>query len=145
MAEAAAGNELQQHRRRQRKGLAGVILACFSASASCCRKEQQLQLQPDDHEDDDNDTEMRRRSRSRSRPNSSTAVDEKPLRKIADAFKELANVVVSSSDVDVAAFSRACSSVAPLFRCIDGFHFNFIETDYVTKVYMYILMITSNN
>ncbi|XP_061339721.1 accelerated cell death 11-like [Gastrolobium bilobum] len=115
MALAEAAGE-----QRQRK-LTRVLLMCFSAPL--CRKDQQLQLV---HDEDV--TVKRRRSRT------STAVDEKPLRKIADAFEELANVVSSeSSVVEVAAFSRACFFVAPLFGCI-GFHFKFIEMDYVTKV-----------
>ncbi|KAI4297045.1 hypothetical protein L6164_036954 [Bauhinia variegata] len=61
--------------------------------------------------------------------------DEKPLLKIADAFKELAAVVNSqNADVDVASFSRACSLVSPLFGCL-GIAFKFAEMDYVAKVH----------
>lgn len=137
MAEqAAAGNERRRSRRQR-----SVLLACFSAAPASCRKEQ-LQLQP--HQENDNidtDTEEMRRRRRRISSRSSTAVDEKPLRKIADAFKDLANIVVNSDQsssspdhvIEVAAFSRACSFVAPLFGSV-GFHFKFIEMDYVTKV-----------
>ncbi|KAJ1420891.1 Glycolipid transfer protein superfamily [Sesbania bispinosa] len=108
----------QKHKRK----LADVLLTCFGATS--CRKEQ-LQLAPDD----ENDTEKTRR-----RSISSTVVDDKPLQKIADAFKELANVItIENSDVDVAAFSRACSYVALLFGCL-GLHFKFIEMDYVNDI-----------
>lgn len=59
---------------------------------------------------------------------------EKPLRKIADAFKELAATVNSETvDVEVAPLSRACSLVSPLFGCL-GIAFKFAEMDYVAKV-----------
>lgn len=59
---------------------------------------------------------------------------EKPLRKIADAFKELAATVNSETvDMEVAPFSRACSFVSPLFGCL-GIAFKFAEMDYVAKV-----------
>lgn len=117
MAEAAAGEQLH----RQRK-FGGVLLTCFCASA--CSKEQ-LQLAPEEEDE----------ISSRRRNGPSTTINERPLLKIADAFKELANVISSGdrSDVEVAAFSRACSFVTPLFGSI-GFNFKFIEMDYVTKV-----------
>lgn len=60
--------------------------------------------------------------------------DEKPLRKISDAFKDLAATVNSeTSDIEVAPFSRACSLVSPLFGCL-GIAFKFAEMDYVSKV-----------
>ncbi|XP_059438629.1 accelerated cell death 11 [Corylus avellana] len=60
--------------------------------------------------------------------------DEKPLRKISEAFKELAATVNSqTADVEVASFSRACSHVSPLFACL-GIAFKFAEMDYVAKV-----------
>ncbi|XP_010540612.1 PREDICTED: accelerated cell death 11-like [Tarenaya hassleriana] len=59
---------------------------------------------------------------------------EKPLRKISDAFKELASSVNSPSpDVQLAQFSHACSLVSPLFGCL-GIAFKFAEMDYVAKV-----------
>ncbi|XP_057429519.1 accelerated cell death 11-like [Lotus japonicus] len=117
MAEAAAGEQLH----RQRK-FGGVLLTCFCASA--CSKEQ-LQLAPEEEDE----------ISSRRRNGPSTTINERPLLKIAEAFKELANVISSGdrSDVEVAAFSRACSFVTPLFGSI-GFNFKFIEMDYVTKV-----------
>jgi dihydroxyacetone kinase len=107
---------------RQRKACGG-FLTCFSATS---RKEQ-LQMVHDDV-DDNNTEEITRRRRV-----AATAVNEKPLVKIADAFKELANIIISENDIEVAAFSRACSFVSPLFGSI-GFHFEFIEMDYVIKV-----------
>jgi hypothetical protein len=60
--------------------------------------------------------------------------DEKPLRKISEAFKELAATVNSqTADLEVAPFSRACSHVSPLFACL-GIAFKFAEMDYVAKV-----------
>ncbi|EEF29361.1 accelerated cell death 11 [Ricinus communis] len=66
---------------------------------------------------------------------------QKPLRKIAEAFKELAVTLnsqtmassTSSADLEVAPFSRACSLVSPLFGCL-GIAFKFAEMDYVSKV-----------
>ncbi|XP_050208748.1 accelerated cell death 11 [Mercurialis annua] len=67
---------------------------------------------------------------------------EKPLRKISEAFKELAVTLNSSSaettssssvDLAVAPFSHACSLVSPLFGCL-GIAFKFAELDYVAKV-----------
>ncbi|KAH7568499.1 hypothetical protein JRO89_XS06G0007600 [Xanthoceras sorbifolium] len=63
--------------------------------------------------------------------------NEKPLRKISDAFKELAATVNSQpvgADVEVAPFSHACSLVSPLFGCL-GIAFKFAEMDYVAKVH----------
>lgn len=60
--------------------------------------------------------------------------NEKTLRKIADAFKELAATVnLQTADMEVAPFSRACSLVSPLFGCL-GIAFKFAEMDYVAKV-----------
>ncbi|MBA0804557.1 hypothetical protein Gohar_004136 [Gossypium harknessii] len=60
--------------------------------------------------------------------------NEKILRKMADAFKELAATVNSqAADMEVAPFSRACSFVSPLFGCL-GIAFKFAEMDYVAKV-----------
>ncbi|XP_060193478.1 accelerated cell death 11 isoform X1 [Lycium barbarum] len=66
------------------------------------------------------------------------ANEEKPLRKMAEAFKELANTLNSetlneSAHLEVAPFCRACTLVSPLFRCL-GFAFKFAEIDYVAKV-----------
>ena len=118
MAEGGAAGE-----QRPRRKLARALLTCLCVTA--CRKEQH-QLAPTNEDDTEHGGRVRRRP--------STAVDEKPLRKIADAFKQLAEAVTSeNSEVEVAAFARACSFVAPLFGCV-GFHFKFIEMDYVTKV-----------
>ncbi|ESR62171.1 hypothetical protein CICLE_v10016636mg [Citrus x clementina] len=58
----------------------------------------------------------------------------KPLAKISELFKELAATVNSeAADVELAAFSRACSHVSPLFGCL-GIAFKFAEMDYVAKV-----------
>lgn len=58
----------------------------------------------------------------------------KPLTKISESFKELAATVNSeAADVELAAFSRACSYVSPLFGCL-GIAFKFAEMDYVAKV-----------
>ncbi|XP_059668456.1 accelerated cell death 11 [Cornus florida] len=67
------------------------------------------------------------------------ADDERPLRKIAEAFKDLSNTVNSQTldvgvvDLELAPFSRACSLVSPLFGCL-GIAFKFAEMDYVAKV-----------
>eukprot|EP00262_Sarcandra_glabra_P009232 TRINITY_DN23310_c0_g1_i1.p1 TRINITY_DN23310_c0_g1~~TRINITY_DN23310_c0_g1_i1.p1 ORF type:complete len:204 (-),score=22.70 TRINITY_DN23310_c0_g1_i1:133-744(-) len=59
---------------------------------------------------------------------------EKPLRKMADSFKEISATVTSQTlDVEVAPFSRACSHVSILFGCL-GIAFKFAEIDYVAKV-----------
>ncbi|KAJ6778680.1 GLYCOLIPID TRANSFER PROTEIN-RELATED [Salix koriyanagi] len=59
---------------------------------------------------------------------------EKPLRKIAEAFKELeATINSQAQEVEVASFSHACSLVSPLFGCL-GIAFKFAEMDYVAKV-----------
>ncbi|KAM5587493.1 accelerated cell death 11 [Rosa sericea] len=61
--------------------------------------------------------------------------NEKPLRKIAEAFKELEAAVKSETgEVEVAPFSQACSLVSPLFGCL-GIAFKFAEMDYVAKVH----------
>ncbi|XP_011048042.1 PREDICTED: ceramide-1-phosphate transfer protein-like [Populus euphratica] len=60
---------------------------------------------------------------------------EKPLKKIAEAFKELeATIKSQTQDVEVAPFSHACSLVSPLFGCL-GIAFKFAEMDYVAKVH----------
>jgi hypothetical protein len=62
--------------------------------------------------------------------------NEKPLRKISEAFKELEATVNSQTpdiEVEVAPFSRACSLISPLFGCL-GIAFKFAEIDYVAKV-----------
>ncbi|KAK6917083.1 Glycolipid transfer protein domain [Dillenia turbinata] len=59
---------------------------------------------------------------------------EKPLRKIAEAFKDLAAVVNSETlELEVGPFSHACSLISPLFGCL-GIAFKFAELDYVAKV-----------
>ncbi|XP_048490882.1 accelerated cell death 11 isoform X2 [Beta vulgaris subsp. vulgaris] len=59
---------------------------------------------------------------------------EKPLRKISEAFNDLATTVNSQeSDLQLASFSHACSLVSPLFGCL-GIAFKFAEMDYVNKV-----------
>lgn len=60
--------------------------------------------------------------------------DDKPVRKIAQSFKELAAAVNSqTADVEVAPFSHACSLVFPLLGCL-GIAFKFAEMDFVPKV-----------
>ncbi|CAI0545509.1 unnamed protein product [Linum tenue] len=61
---------------------------------------------------------------------------EKPLKKIAEAFKGLETTVNSQSaaDLELAPFSRAASLVSPLFGCL-GIAFKFAEMDYVAKVH----------
>ncbi|KAJ8549318.1 hypothetical protein K7X08_033025 [Anisodus acutangulus] len=64
--------------------------------------------------------------------------EEKPLRKMSEAFKDLANTLSSQTldqpaHLEVAPFSRACTLVSPLFRCL-GIAFKFAELDYVAKV-----------
>ncbi|WMV15559.1 hypothetical protein MTR67_008944 [Solanum verrucosum] len=66
------------------------------------------------------------------------AAEEKPLRKMAEAFKDLANTLNSqtldeAAKMEVAPFSHACTLVSPLFRCL-GIAFKFAELDYVAKV-----------
>ncbi|CAK8531417.1 unnamed protein product [Lathyrus sativus] len=117
-------DNVQHGRQRKMPKALGIFLRCFSATA---RKEEQQLV--NDHVDNNAEEIIRRRSRVAS----TTAVDEKPLGKIADAFKELADIIVSENVIEVAAFSRACAFVAPLFGSI-GFHFKFIEMDYLIKV-----------
>jgi hypothetical protein len=59
---------------------------------------------------------------------------EKPLRRIAASFEELAAVVKQqpAGAIDAGAFSRACSNVSVLFGCL-GIAFKFAEMDYVAK------------
>ncbi|PWZ52503.1 Accelerated cell death 11 [Zea mays] len=59
---------------------------------------------------------------------------EKPLRRIAASFEELAAVAKQQPAVpmDAGAFSRACSNVSVLFGCL-GIAFKFAEMDYVAK------------
>lgn len=63
---------------------------------------------------------------------------DKPLRKIAQSFKELAAAAAGDDSraaaVEVAPFSHACSLVSPLFGCL-GIAFKFAEMDYVAKVH----------
>lgn len=60
--------------------------------------------------------------------------DAKPLRRISEAFKDLAATVNSeAADVEIAPFCSACSLVSPLFGCL-GIAFKFAEMDYVSKV-----------
>ncbi|XP_071724946.1 accelerated cell death 11 [Rutidosis leptorrhynchoides] len=63
--------------------------------------------------------------------------EKKPLRKMADAFKELSNTLNNNTqpnkELAVAPFSHACSLVSPLFGCL-GIAFKFAEMDYVAKV-----------
>ncbi|KAL0349062.1 UNVERIFIED_CONTAM: Accelerated cell death 11 [Sesamum angustifolium] len=63
--------------------------------------------------------------------------EEKTLKKMAEAFKELANTINQCPDgearLELAAFSKSCSLVSPLFRCL-GIAFKFAELDYVSKV-----------
>jgi len=59
---------------------------------------------------------------------------EKPLRRIAASFEELAAVAKQQppASMDAGAFSRACSNVSVLFGCL-GIAFKFAEMDYVAK------------
>ncbi|KAL6517152.1 hypothetical protein OROHE_017858 [Orobanche hederae] len=63
--------------------------------------------------------------------------EEKTLTLMADAFKELADAINQPDGEDahlgLGSFSRACSLVSPLFRCL-GIAFRFAELDYVAKV-----------
>ncbi|KAH6770269.1 Glycolipid transfer protein family protein [Perilla frutescens var. hirtella] len=64
--------------------------------------------------------------------------EEKPLKQMADAFKELTNNISQFPEgeearIDLGPFSHACSLVSPLFRCL-GIAFRFAELDYVAKV-----------
>lgn len=77
-------------------------------------------------------TEKRRQRETGERD--STMANEKPLRKIAEAFKALEEAVNSqTAEIEVAQFSSACSLVSPLFGCL-GIAFKFAEIDYVAKV-----------
>ncbi|PWA85271.1 accelerated cell death 11 [Artemisia annua] len=63
---------------------------------------------------------------------------ERPLRKISEAFNNIANSINSQQEqeeveLELAPFSHACSLVSPLFRCL-GIAFKFAEMDYVAKV-----------
>ncbi|KAL8479722.1 hypothetical protein ACS0TY_026077 [Phlomoides rotata] len=64
--------------------------------------------------------------------------EDKTLRKMAEAFKELASSLGQFPDgeearLELGPFSQACSLVSPLFRCL-GIAFKFAELDYVAKV-----------
>ncbi|KAK8955067.1 hypothetical protein KSP39_PZI002927 [Platanthera zijinensis] len=62
------------------------------------------------------------------------AGEQKPLRRIADAFDSLAATVnLRSVPIEAAHFSDACSRVSILFSCL-GIAFKFAEMDYVSKV-----------
>ncbi|XLU97777.1 hypothetical protein S245_012117, partial [Arachis hypogaea] len=111
----------------ERKKLSHGLLSCFCGHG--ITKEEPVQSAVSDEDG------ITTRS---SRTSTAAAVDHNLLGKIAGAFKELAEVVAAASNnaeevVEVAAFARACSFVAPLFGLV-GFHFKFIEMDYVTKV-----------
>ncbi|KAK7303579.1 hypothetical protein RJT34_14489 [Clitoria ternatea] len=111
-----------ENNKQGKRTIGDVILMCFGGYS----KKEKV------HEE----TKTRRGLSNSTGAGTRLGVDEKPLRRIADSFQELANVISSSdgaSDLDPAAFSRACAFVAPLFGCV-GFHFKFIEMDYVTKV-----------
>ncbi|KAL3626115.1 Accelerated cell death 11 [Castilleja foliolosa] len=65
--------------------------------------------------------------------------EEKTLKKMAEAFKELANSIEQCPDgeearLELGSFSRACNLVSPLFGCL-GIAFKFAEIDYVAKVH----------
>ncbi|KAL5210220.1 hypothetical protein ABZP36_005843 [Zizania latifolia] len=59
---------------------------------------------------------------------------DKPLRRIAASFEELAAVAKQQPPgaMEVGAFARACSHVSVLFGCL-GIAFKFAEMDYVAK------------
>lgn len=62
----------------------------------------------------------------------------KPLRMMAEVFTDLSKSIASQSgeeaqQIEVGAFSSACSHVSPLFACL-GIAFKFAELDYVAKV-----------
>lgn len=58
----------------------------------------------------------------------------KPLKIVADAFKELAAIVSSPSpDVSVKQFSDACLLFSSLFQVIE-IAFKFVKIDYINKV-----------
>lgn len=60
--------------------------------------------------------------------------DDKPLRKIAQSFKELAAALNSEmADIELAPFSQACSLVLPLIGSL-GIAFKFAEMDLAPKV-----------
>jgi hypothetical protein len=63
---------------------------------------------------------------------------EKPLRRIASSFEELAAVAKQqpAGAMDAGAFARACSNVSVLFGCL-GIAFKFAERDYVAKAHPY--------
>ncbi|KAF0912066.1 hypothetical protein E2562_012967 [Oryza meyeriana var. granulata] len=60
---------------------------------------------------------------------------DKPLRRIAASFEELAAVAKQQPPgaMEVGSFARACSNVSVLFGCL-GIAFKFAEMDYVAKV-----------
>jgi hypothetical protein len=70
---------------------------------------------------------------------------EKPLRRIAASFEELAAVAKQQPAVsmDAGAFSRACSNVSVLFGCL-GIAFKFAEMDYVAKARLLVLLPVSS-
>ena len=64
--------------------------------------------------------------------------EDKPLKKMAEAFKELSIRLDQFPEgeearLELSPFSNACSLVSPLFRCL-GIAFKFAELDYVAKV-----------
>ncbi|KAL1562164.1 accelerated cell death 11-like [Salvia divinorum] len=63
---------------------------------------------------------------------------DRPMKKMAEAFKELCNRLNQFPEgeearLELAAFSNACSLLSPLIRCL-GIAFLFAEIDYVAKV-----------
>jgi hypothetical protein len=70
---------------------------------------------------------------------------DKPLRRIAVSFEELAAVAKQQPAVpmDAGAFSRACSNVSVLFGCL-GIAFKFAEMDYVAKARILLLPVSSH-
>ncbi|XP_042066219.1 accelerated cell death 11-like [Salvia splendens] len=64
--------------------------------------------------------------------------EDKPLKKMAEAFNELSIRLDQFPEgeearLELSPFSNACSLVSPLFRCL-GIAFKFAELDYVAKV-----------
>ncbi|KAG6423348.1 hypothetical protein SASPL_113742 [Salvia splendens] len=64
--------------------------------------------------------------------------EDRPMKKMAEAFKELCNRLNEFPEgeearLELAAFANACSLVSPLIRCLGG-AFLFADIDYVSKV-----------
>ena len=72
---------------------------------------------------------------------------EKPLQKMAEAFRVLATAVKNckeqneSEGLDSSCFSHACSHVSVLFGCL-GVAFKFAENDFVAKVQSLFFFLT---